>query len=478
MKINLLKGSFTYGAVTILSRVATIFLIPILTRILSPEEYGLLNMVITIVALANLFVTFEIAQAVTLYFNDLKRNNRDLYPSTAFVFSMTMYFFLLVFVFIFGNMILKMYNIEDSIGISILFYGAMLLSVNGIFFFIQNQLRLEFLTRKFATLTIGFVLLTSIGSLGGAILFKNKIEGVISGQVLGAAIIDVIGIVIFWEQFSKGFNAEKLKEMLKFSLPLVPSGLLMLGGQQIPKLILSKYGSLEDVGIFGLATQIAGFAGITVLGVQTAITPSILANHHIEETPKMLGKLFEKFAIIALIFCAFLSAFANELVVLFSAPSYSGAANFVPYLAFAIVLNSLYIFFPGKIINGKSIAQLLASGGSFLVAVVAGYFLVNFDGIRGAAVSSLLAAITFLSIWCYISQKLYKIPVNWYKIFKLTVFTIILCFVCIYLISFKISLVFLLSKGLILVVFVYIIAREHLLDAYNQFILKKLKKNN
>jgi len=475
MKINLLKGSFTYGAVTILSRVATVFLIPILTRILSPEEYGILNIVISLAALANLIIGLEIAQAVTLYFNDRSRINRNLYPSTAFIFLIAVYFFLIIFVSLFGNIILSMYNDVGTIGGTIFIYGALLLSVNGIFFFIQNQLRLEFLTKKFAILTISYVMLTSIGALGGALLFIKRAEGVILGQVVGAAIIDVIGVVIFWKIFTKGFDSKKLKEMLKFSLPLVPSGLLLLGGQQIPKLILSKFGGFEDVGIFGLATQIAGFAGLAVLGVQTAITPSILANHQAPETPDLLGNIFEKFSIVALLFCAFLSVFANELVTIFSAPSYAAAAHFVPYLAFTIVLNSLYIFFPGKIISGKSTAQLIASGGSFLVAVVAGFFLIKIDGIRGAALSSLLSAITFLSIWCYISQKLYKLPVNWLKILKSTIISAVLSFSSILFFPSKISLILIIIKTCLLVVLIYLIAWKYILELYRNYFLNKSK---
>jgi len=472
MNINLLKGSFTYAAVTIFSRLATVLLIPVLTRILSPNEYGVLSMVLTIVTLVNLIITFEIAQAVTLYFTDRNRLDRDLYPSTAFLFSMTMYLVLLLAVGLFGGMVSKML-IKDGIGVTIIFYGALLLSVNGIFFFIQNQLRLEFQTQKFAVLTLGYVALTSLGGIGFAFLFKDRTEGVVVGQVVGAAIVDMIGILVLWKRFSTGFNFDKLKEMLRLSLPLVPSGLLLLGGQQVPKIILSKFCSLNDVGIFGLAAQIAGFSSLAVLGVQTAITPSILANHHEIETPSILGKLFEKFATVALLFCAFLSVFTNELVKVFSTSSYANAANFVPYLAFALVLNSLYVFFPGKIIKGKSASQLIASGGSFLVAVISGVILVKLDGIRGAALSALLAAASFFFIWCYLSQKLYMLPVNWFKLFKATALTVIICVISTLLIPSVFTFGIIVLKSVILILFTCSIAWDYLVEIWKRYIVKE-----
>lgn len=461
MKINLLKGSVTYGAVTIFSRIAAVILIPILTRLLTPDEYGALSLVLTIITLVNLVVTFEVSQAVTLFFTDQNRVDRNLYPSTAIQFSLIMYLFLLAVITIFGEIIYGVF-VGKHFEASIFIEGALLLAANGIFFLIQNQLRLEFKTRWYAILTLGYVLLTSFGAIAGALYFTHPIEAVILGQAVGAAIIGIIGIVLLWERFRLRFNMGKLREMLKFSMPLVPAGLLLLAGQQAPKIILSIFGSLEDVGIYGLAYQIAGFSGLAVLGVQIAITPSILTNHQDTETPKKLGRLFEIFATVALLFCSFLSVFSHELIMIFSIPSYAGAANLVPFLAFAISLISLYIFFPGKIIKGKSGAQLLASAGSFLVAVIAGLILIKLDGIRGAALSALLSAATFFFIWSYISQKLYPLPVNWLKIVKAVILTAVVCAVGIFLIPAGITFYSVALKCSLLLLFSGFIGWEYL----------------
>lgn len=472
MKINLLRGSFTYGAVTIFSRIAAVILIPILTRLMTPVEYGTLNMALTIITLATLVVTFEVSQAVTLYFTDKNRTDRDLYPGTAFSFYVAMYLFYLVIAAFFGSKIFASITGED-IGSGIIFNAVMLLAANGIFFLIQNQLRLEFKTPEYAVLTLGYVLLISSGAFAGAMFSASPAESVILGQAIGAAIIDVIAVTMLWRRFSSGFSFKKLREMLRFSLPLVPSGLLILGGQQLPKFILSVYGNLEDVGIYGLAYQIAGFSALAVLGVQTAITPSVLANHEEAGTPMMLGRLFDIFTIIALIFCSFLSVFSHELVLIFSTPSYGRAANFVPFLAFAISLSTLYIFFPGKIIKGKSGKQLTASIGSFLVAAVTGLVLIRFDGIRGAALSTLLSAATFFFIWCYMSQKLYHLPINWIKLFLSTALAGVVCSVGIFLIPAGISFYVILIKSGLLLIFSCIIGWSYLLEVWKKYSVKK-----
>lgn len=469
MKINLLKGSFTYGAVTIFSRIAAVILIPILTRLLTPDEYGALNMALTIVTLANFVVTFEVAQAVTLFFSDRNRSDRDVYPATAIRFSLFMYLLLLIVVVLFGKTVSSMVG-DSNIRGSIIIDGAMLLGANGCFLFLQNQLRIEFKSREYGVLTLGYVLLTTLGAITGALFFPHPAEGVILGQAGGAAIIDIAGMLMLKKRFRGSFKKEKLREMLKFSFPLVPAGLLLLGGQQVPKFILSIYGSLEDVGIYGLAYQIAGFSALAVLGVQTAITPSVLANHAEVETPKNLATLFENFSIVALLLCTSLSIFAHELITIFSVPSYGRAANFVPALSFAIALNNLYIFFPGKIIKGKSASQLMASAGSFLVAIIAGIILIKLDGVRGAAFSTLLSAGTFFFIWCYISQKLYHLPVNWVKMFIIAALTVTVCTLGIFFMPAGLTFYVIAIKCVLLLLFSCIIAWEYIVRWWKRYV--------
>ncbi len=473
---DLLKGSIIYGSVTIVSRIAAIVIIPILTHLMSPGEYGVLSTMLTVVQLANFIVTLEMAQAVTYFFTNKSRTDSQHFPSAALWFCVATY----LLVFLLANLFSSVPSIElggAPIGFAIIKDAIFLLAANGIFLMVQNQLRLEFKTLHYALLSLGYVVLTSLGAFLGAKFYLSPASGVIIGQASGAAIIDVIAVAVLWKRFSMGFTRKHVGTMLKYSLPLVPAGLLLLGAQQLPKLILSTFGQFDEVGIFGLAYQIAGFAGLAVLGVQTAITPSILANHHKEETPGNLGNLFETFVVISLLFCVFLTVFSSELVDFFSSNEYSSAAKYVPFLCFAIALNSLYIFFPGKVIMGKSASQLVASVGSFVMAGIAGYVLSLVDGARGAAIATLLTSATFFFTWYSISQKLYPVPVKWLKVAKVTAISIIVCLLAVFLLPSGFSLLPILLKSILLTAFALIIASDHLIEWKKKYIAgrKKIK---
>lgn len=474
MKVNLLKGSISYGIVTILTRIASIILIPIITKLLSLAEYGLYGIAILTITLVTLVVTLEVSQAVTYFFTDIKIKDRNVYPSTGMWFTILMYLIIVIIAFIFEPILSNLFkfNSNDS---SIIFYSSLLLAGNGIFFFIQNLFRLEFKTKAYSFFTLGYVFFMAGGSICGILFFQKLAQNVILGQFIGIAIVDFLGIIVYWKLLILGFDFVKLRKMLKFSLPLVFSGVLLLGGQQLPRYILSVYGSLEDVGMFVLSYQIAGFAALSVLGVQTSITPAVLVNHEHKETKKKLGTLFENFVIVSLIFCAGLSVFSKEIVTVFSNVNYLNAAAFVPVLSFSIIFNSLYIFFQGKIIKGKSARQLLPSIGSFFVALITGFVLTKYDGIRGATLATLLSSIAFFTIWVRTSQKLYPIPVNWKKLAKYLCYTIATCCVGVFIFTEKLELHIILIKLILIMGLICLIGWQYVLMVRYKYLQKKYK---
>ncbi len=462
MKTSLLKGSITYAAATIVSRIAVIILIPILTRIMSVEEYGAVNIMITIVQLANFILTLEVTQSVTLFYTRQSDPQQKYFPATALWFIVGVYSIIIILAALFLNLGQGTNISGASISPQLIFSSIVLLACNGFFLLVQNQLRLEFKSTAYGVLTFLYVLLTCVAAVLGAKYYSQPAVGVIGGQALGAAIAGIVTFLFIKQKFSFGFKRDVLQKMLQYSLPLVPASFFLLGSQQAAKLILGMYGTMEQVGIFGLAMQIAGFSGLALIGVQTAITPSVLANHQHPETPQKLGFLFEVFFSLSLLFCVVLSVFSKELIIVFSTNGYLNAAYYVPVLAFAIAFNGLYIFFPGKIIKGKSSLQLLASVIGFVVSVIAASILIKIDGIRGAAISTLLSSAAFFFSWYTISQKLYHVPVNWKKLGMVALFAIAIASAVILLVPSGITGEIIFIKLLTLLVFTTIVGYSYI----------------
>ncbi|HSW21367.1 MAG TPA: oligosaccharide flippase family protein, partial [Burkholderiaceae bacterium] len=64
------RDGVVYAAGTILSRGIALLLLPLLTRVLSPSEYGALDMIVTCGVLINLIVPLETSQALARFWNE------------------------------------------------------------------------------------------------------------------------------------------------------------------------------------------------------------------------------------------------------------------------------------------------------------------------------------------------------------------------------------------------------------------------
>ena len=64
------RDGVVYAAGTVLSRGIALLLLPLVTRVLSPAEYGALDMIVTIGVLINLVVPLETSQALARFWNE------------------------------------------------------------------------------------------------------------------------------------------------------------------------------------------------------------------------------------------------------------------------------------------------------------------------------------------------------------------------------------------------------------------------
>ncbi len=412
MSLNLLHGSRSYAVITILSRFLSIISITIITRILAPSEYGQLSLIVALASLLNIVFTCEISQSAAFFYNEEKYEKKDLF-GTALIFIILIYGVTLFVLYLGNSLFQSFYEPSTKVSNEIVLATILLSACNGVFLLIQNQLRMAGDIKRYTLLSIGFLAANVFTPIAFCFLINKSALGAIWGQIFGSALINIISTTILASNFLGKFRFKYLSTMLKYSLPIVPASLLLIFSQQSSKLMLGAYSDLKDVGIFSLAFQIAGFAAMSVLGVQTSITPAILANKSNIQLVQQLSFVFRKFALTAIAVCALLTIFSNEIIVLFSAENYIEAAAYVPFLSIGIVLSCFYVFFPGFFIKGLSKLQLITSFVSFLVGIGLNYLLIPIFGIAGAVAATMISSFSFISIWYYFSQKYLFIYVNW-----------------------------------------------------------------
>lgn len=413
MMQRLWRDSLIYGVAIVFSRGLPILLVPFYTRILSPADFGALDITTVLAALVALLVPLEIGQGLARHWSEeSSAEGRRRLAGTSFWFTAVM----------FGGFLLLALALSPWLTLQLLssphYLHAMQIALvlmvgNGLLFSLQNQLRFELRSREFAQVSLVYGLLfTGLGLLLGGGLGLG-LEGVLAGQALGAALACGFAYWLLRDSMAFGVDPGRLRMLLLFSWPLVLSGIGTYLSLYANRLILNAMTSLEVVGLFAVGQRVASIVGLMIVGVQGALTPLIYAHYTESATPATLARIFSGFVGVALLACLGLALFAPELIRLFAPPAYAPAAGLVALLAPAALLSQMYVFAPGIALGKKTGWQLLVFCASAAVCLVLSYLLVPRMGAEGAAWAALASSVVFLWLWFAVSQRWYGVPFQW-----------------------------------------------------------------
>jgi O-antigen/teichoic acid export membrane protein len=242
------------------------------------------------------------------------------------------------------------------------------------------------------------------------------IFGVILGQLVGTIVATTLGLWLSRHFYGPAFDMAALRDMLRFSVPLVPSGIGVLVTLYVDRAAIRALMTLADVGLFGIGYRIASIAGLVMIGFQVALTPLIYAHYRDEGMPGQLARIFRTFVGFAVLMILVLALFAREIVAIISTPAYHGAAVVVPMLAPALLLSAMYIFAPGLAIARRTgpIAGIHIT--TAVVNTALNLTLIPVLGIVGAALATLCSAVLAFAAYMVLSQRHYPVPHDWARL--------------------------------------------------------------
>ncbi len=225
MHRRLLKDTLVYTVPTIVSRGLSLILAPLYTKVLSPSDYGSLDLFMVFTGVVNLTVALEVSQGVARYWASEKdAEARISYASTAFWFTLMCYGAFAVAMLSLSSfaspLIMGQSSMEGAFRIGLLY-----VLLNGLFYLVQNQLRWELKSAEFAIASTIVTVATAAASVLLGFVLQLGLSGFIAGMALGAAAGLAVGLWFLRLSVRPRFSVSRLREMLAFSSPLVVSGI-------------------------------------------------------------------------------------------------------------------------------------------------------------------------------------------------------------------------------------------------------------
>lgn len=451
---KLSKDILLYGLASTMSKMVSILLVPFYTAFFSVEEYGQLDLALTILGFVTILGILQLESAVTReYFAQKDIFKRKKMISTA-LWSI-IFFSVVVFsiLFIFSKQIVSFLNI----GID-----SNLLMLIGVVIPFSNISSLFTVLMRFKNKPLHYLLFQAvlvITVITSTIYFVKELQigiaGVLYGQLIGLILLSVLMSFYLRNELLWYWNSTYLKKMLGYSLPIVPNVAGNWLNSSVSRFFIVGFLSVAEVGIYALALKIGSLLIIIGGAFKMAWDPffwNILEN---KKDHKIIIRAFQKIIIaVSLILVLLISAFSKELLKLVATEEYFMAVDYIGFIAFAIALN--IIISPtvgiGPSIIRKTGYNTLIFFTSLIVNILMLFLTVKNFGIFGVVFSLLISSVVRLLLSWYNSEKLYRIGFDKFHSFWLLLLTLtLISFFTFYDVSLMIRFSFVfLAIGLIL----------------------------
>ena len=265
---NALKAGLWFTFANFFQRGISVITVPIFTRILTPEEYGVYNVFQSWLSIVTIFATLSLTSGV--FNNGMVKfeKNRDQFTSS--IQSLTT----IITTLTLGIYLININFWNNITGLTTFLTIVMFLEIYFMpaLSYWTNRQRFEFEYGKVILVTI---LIAIVNPLIGILAVLHSRDGA-TARILSAALVQiVIGAILYTYNFYKGktfWNKEYWKFCIAFNIPLIPHYLAGTVLNQADRIMINNYIGAREAGIYSLAYSTAMLMQI----LQTSINQSFI----------------------------------------------------------------------------------------------------------------------------------------------------------------------------------------------------------
>lgn len=408
---SLLRAAVVYTLTNILAAAVPFALLPLLTRTLTPNEYGQVAMFSVAITFFGAFVGLNVHGAVGIRYFEKSRLELSNYVAACLVITASS---ALMTVLIVGLLL------PSAISVAKL-PGEWILAAIGIaacLSIVQTRLAIWQSAGKpwpYGALRLVQSTLDASLSLWLVLAIGMGWEGRALGLSVAAALVAGIALLLLlrfgWARLP--VRRADLANALHFGVPLIPH---VIGGMliaMVDRVMISDILGVTSTGIYLVALQIGMILGLLTDSFNRAYAPWLFRMLTRKESSKdtlIVRLTWAYFAAVTLV-AIFLGLSAPSLLAVLVGEKFRGAAPLVVYIALGFAFGGMYymvtnyIFFAGRTAR---LAVLTLSCGTINVAL--SYWLLHRNGLAGAAQAFMVAqALLFLSTW-WLANKSHPMP--------------------------------------------------------------------
>lgn len=417
--MSLIKNTSYYTLGGILPKIGAFIFLPIYLKYLSPTDYGIVSSLQVLNAVFIVLLTFSMPRALyRIYYDYTSKIEQRQLVGTVLISVLVLAIVLIAAIILMHEQVQKIY-------ISIPFFPYYAYAIAAVFFQALHVIPTIFLQIKeraatFIKVGVSLFFVKSFIILVLIVKYGRGARGYLEAELIAAIIFLPIYYYIIHKDIVLVWKRQMFLNVLKFSLPIIPSILSAWTLNLSDRIFIERYFSAAEVGIYSLGYQIAGLVLIFSIAFKKAYDPYFYKIANTEERKKAEENLYKTnyvFVLILLLITFVLSLFAREGVMLFLSADYYDSIQIIPVISLAYLMSQNSALLNVMMYQNKQTGFVMyITLGSAVLNIILNYILIPRIGITGAAYATLISfSAVFVSSY-FMAKKTFFIPYNWKKL--------------------------------------------------------------
>ena len=412
----LFKNTFIYTLVQIINSGIPFLLLPILTRYLTPSDYGLIATYNTFVGVLSIIAGIGIG-SIGVFFFHMDTGELKKYIGNVLNILLGTTLLATLFVITFEPYLVSKLKLP-----AIWLYLAIVVASLQMLTSINLSLwRSEQRVKPFAIYQVFQTLFNVSLSLLLIVVIHYEWEGRVIGITVTTAIFGLFSLLFLFKKGYVVFNysQEYLKDALKFGVPLIPHTIALWMRSGVDILLIVSLVGVSQTGLYNVGFQFGMVVGIFASAFNNAFAPYLYEKlkNISSKVQKDLVKFTYIYFIGIVIFAMLLSTFFVWLIPYFLGEKFQGASEYIYWISLAYAFQGMYMMVVNYIYYSKKTHLIsMVTISTSILHVALSYTLIQQYGAIGAAYASVISFfLTFVLVW-RISSKVVEMPWNiWSK---------------------------------------------------------------
>ena len=409
------KASIWFTICSFLQKGISMITMPIFTRLLPPEQYGVYTVYQSWYNIISIFATMNLSAGV--FYNAMIKYEDDRYRFTSSMQGLSTVITLGLFTIYlcFSNYFNKLFDLP-TILVMVLFIELVFVSPYRLW---SAKQRFDFKYKNLVVVTLILTIMSPLIGIVAVLLSEHKAEA----RVFSYAGVQIgIGLVIFIYNHFKGksfFVKKYWKYALWFNVPLIPHYLSMSILGQSDRIMINNMVGTSEAAIYGVAYNISQIMTLVTTSISNSFNPYTYKAIK-DKKYYSIGKNAKILLVFVGVSVVLISCFGPEVIMIFAPEEYFDARWIIPPVSLSVYFIFLYPLFSNiEFYFEQNKFVTLASITGALLNILLNYIFIPIFGFIAAGFTTVVCYFFFAAGHCIFHRIVLKKYLPGVKIYDL-----------------------------------------------------------